>query len=462
MKQLLRTIFLPVLLTAAMLCCTGCGAPEIHQDQELIDLQVYQRETVYIGAVLPLSGADRSFGEDCRAAMEIAVDLINNSHDIEWDLARSQGISGYGNALVELVFEDCESSSLSTADAADQALDLGVVAMVGAGRSDYTAEVGRRCRLADTALVSGAANSPALTDGVTYTFSQWFNRIAPDPAMESELFFAYIKHLNQTQNANIHTIAVAYQNTVHSLRALDVFYQQAEAAGLEVVASVEYEENPTDVTIETSRIVTAAPDAVSHIGGQAELALFLRGYVAAQYSPKVMLCYFGGYENQELVDAVQELGVGYVVGLSITPERKPSSRQEEEAAMESGGTVTLTPNNTGETETPVTITPLTKEDEDYNEIFAYINQLYEEKTGKSMTDEALLEFSSVIVLAQAIGQTGTTDRVKLQTTLKERVFDAPYLESGSIDFNELGQNTVMCGYLTTIDEDGRFVQIFKP
>ena len=455
-------ILFPALLLLVFLGCTACTPREIHQDQELIDLQVYQRETVYIGAVLPLTGTDQAFGEDCRAAMEVAVDLINNTHDIEWDLARSQGIAGYGNALVELVFEDCKSSNLSTATAADRALDLGVVAMVGAGRSDYTAELGRRCRLTDTAVVSGAANSPALTDGVTYTFSQWFNRIAPDPAMESQLFFAYIKHLNQTQNANIRTIAVAYQNTVHSLRALDVFYQYAEEAGLEVVASVEYDSDPADVTVETSRIVTAAPDAVAHIGGQSELALFVQGSVAAQYSPKVMLCYFGGYENQDLVDTVLELDVGYVVGLSITPERQPASIPEEEESTESGGTVTLTPNNSNKTETPVVITPLTKEEEDYNQIFAYINQLYEEKTGKPMTDEALLEFSSVIVLSQAIGQAGTTDRTKLQTTLKEGVFDAPYLESGSIDFNELGQNTVMCGYLTTIGQDGRFVQIFKP
>lgn len=464
-----------LLLLLGLLLCPACSPRQIQQDPGIIDQQVYQPETVYIGAILPLSGEDKALAEDWQAAMEVAVEIINESHDIDWDLAKSQGIPLYGNAQVELVYGDCESNEMRTSAVADQILEMGVVSMVGAGRSEYTAVVGKRCRVADIPLLAGSSNSSALTDGVTYTFGQWFNRIAPDPTMESSLFFSYIKHLNQTQNANIKTIAVVYQNTVHSLRTLDIFYEQAEEAGLEVLASVSYDPKPESVTLETSKVVTAAPDAVAHIGGDQELALFLQGYVAAQYVPKVMLCYFGSYENQALAEAVAELGVNYVAGLSITPEREPADGGAEEdsnsiqvtlpttignnsnssGSLNGGGNLSSGNNPSNE------VTHQELEKTEYNQIFAYIDRLYQAKTGKPMSDEALLEFASVIVTAQAIGKCGTTDPAVLQTTLKENVFEAPYLQGGSIDFDELGQNTVMNGYLTTITQDGRYVQIFK-
>ncbi|MDO4733190.1 MAG: ABC transporter substrate-binding protein [Bacillota bacterium] len=465
-----------LLLCLSLLLCCGCSGREIHQDQELIDLQTYQPETIYIGASLPLSGEHGSLGKDWQVAMELAADIINNSHDIDWDIARSKGISGFGNAQVELVFSDCESIETKTAAAADSLLEQGVVAMVGAGRSEYTAEVGKRCRMADVALVSGASNSSALTDGATYTFGQWFNRIAPNPEMESNVFFSYIKHLNQTQNAGIKTIGVAYQDTVHSQRTLDVFYEQAEAAGLEVLLSVGYAANPENVTLETSRIVTAAPDVIAHIGG-GELSSFIRGYAAAQYKPKLMLCYFGGYEDRVLAETVGELDISYVAGLSITPPRKEDVQATEEELNKTpsiqlpsaGNNPTPPPalSNTGllppaaGSSSPATVSHNLIPIGEFNEIFAYIDKLYQARTGDRMTDEALLEFASVIVLAQAIGKCGTTDREVLQQVLKENSFDAPYLNSKKISFDENGQNVVMSGYLTTITKNGNYLQIFK-
>ena len=475
MKRSHSQALLPIFMLCLLLCLSGCGARQFHQDQELIDLQVYQPEKVYIGAILPQSGEDQQLGKNWQAAMEVAADIINNSHDIDWDVARSTGIANYGNAQVELVFGDCESNDMRTSGVADKILNLGVVAMVGAGRSEYTAMVGSRCRTADVALVSGCANSPALTDGETYTFGQWFNRISPNPEMESDLFFAYIKHLNQTQNANIKTLGVAYQNTVHSLRTLDVFYEKAAEAGLEILVSVGYNAMPENVTVETSRIVTAAPDVVVHIGEEGDAAMFLDGYVAAQYKPKLMLCYFGGYEDEALVEAVTRLGVNYVVGFSVSPELAPKNAPADEDssseplsgnnAKSNSGSKTTVPGNSftlnasQDEENTVSVQPV--EVEGYNEIFPYIDNLYYQRTGQHMNGEALLEFSSVVVLAQAIGKCGSADRQLLQSVLKDNVFEAPYFFSGSVDFDELGQNIVMNGYLSTIDAEGRMVQVFK-
>jgi len=41
------------------------------------------RQDVVIGVLFPLSGANAQVGVDARHAMETAVDIINNSHDLE-------------------------------------------------------------------------------------------------------------------------------------------------------------------------------------------------------------------------------------------------------------------------------------------------------------------------------------------------------------------------------------------
>ena len=61
-------------------------------------------DTIEIGAVLPLTGS--STGEYLKAAMEVAQDIIKNSHDLDWDLAKKEGI--LGGSKIELVFADHE------------------------------------------------------------------------------------------------------------------------------------------------------------------------------------------------------------------------------------------------------------------------------------------------------------------------------------------------------------------
>lgn len=71
--------------------------------------QVTEIETIYIGALFPSSGAQAELIADLQAAMLVAADIINNSHDIEWDLAQNAGLANYGHAKVEIVFADCRS-----------------------------------------------------------------------------------------------------------------------------------------------------------------------------------------------------------------------------------------------------------------------------------------------------------------------------------------------------------------
>jgi len=71
-----------------------------------------QDNTVKIGALYPMSGNSASVGAHAKAAIETAVDIINNAHPElgDFPLAGNAGLAGLGGAKVEVVFADSQGS----------------------------------------------------------------------------------------------------------------------------------------------------------------------------------------------------------------------------------------------------------------------------------------------------------------------------------------------------------------
>src|SRR5437660_11586412 len=67
-----------------------------------------QDKTVKIGAIYPLSGNAASAGVHAKAAIETAVEIINNGHPGLGNLpvTKGPGLPGLGGAKVEVVFAD--------------------------------------------------------------------------------------------------------------------------------------------------------------------------------------------------------------------------------------------------------------------------------------------------------------------------------------------------------------------
>src|ERR1700730_15362719 len=100
-----------------------------------------QGTTVKIGAIFPMSGNAASTGVHAKAALEVAMDIVNNAHPElgKFPLARNAGLAGLGGAKVDVVFADNQGSP---ATGQNQALRLiteeKVVALTGAYQSGIT------------------------------------------------------------------------------------------------------------------------------------------------------------------------------------------------------------------------------------------------------------------------------------------------------------------------------------
>src|SRR5581483_2403960 len=100
-----------------------------------------QDKTIKIGAVFPLSGSAASAGAHDKAAIELAVEIINNAHPEfgNFPLAKNAGLAGLGGAKVELVFTDSQGSPATGQNKTLRLItEEKVVALIGAYQSGIT------------------------------------------------------------------------------------------------------------------------------------------------------------------------------------------------------------------------------------------------------------------------------------------------------------------------------------
>ncbi len=394
-------------------------AEEAEEGEEEAEETGEAGEAIPIGAVLPLTGS--STGDYLKAAMEVAEDIINNSHDLDWDLAQNEGI--LDGQKIELSFADSQGDAdIATTEGANL-LDSGVVVITGAYNSGASASVATQALEYEIPMVCGSSSSASLTDGETYSFGSIFNRVAANDQQESEEFFQYLTYLNDEYDAGIETVAIAWINNSYGIHADEMFELYAGEYGFEVVADVSYEADSTSVDTEAATIKDSGADVVFQASYIADLTLFAQAYDSLEYVPKTILCYCGGFQDASFAEVAMSLNGG------------------EGYNIYAGGQA------------------CTAELSDMLPVFAYVNDLYKEKTGQDIDGPALEEFASVIIAAQAIEEAGSTDPEAIISVLKSTTFEAPYLITGTVEFDEYGQNTIMSSVVTQLI-DGKYEVVY--
>ena len=149
------------------------------------------QQTVKIGAIFPLSGNAASAGIHAKAAIEVAIDIINNDHPElkDFPLAKGAGLAGLGGAKVEVVFADNQGSP---ATGQNQALRLiteeKVVALTGAYQSGITLTVSAIAEKYGIPFVNGES----VAAGLTERGFKWFFRTTPIATDFAKVYYDFL------------------------------------------------------------------------------------------------------------------------------------------------------------------------------------------------------------------------------------------------------------------------------
>jgi branched-chain amino acid transport system substrate-binding protein len=370
-----------------------------------------QVKTVRIGAIYPLSGALASTGSEIKAAIELAVDIINNPHPelAGIPLAAGAGLPNLGGAKIEVVFGDSQGKpEVGLSDAQRLIQQEKVVALTGAYQSAVTKTASRVAEQNGIPYVNGESSSPDLTER-NY---KWFFRTSPtdDTFVENMMQF-----LDGIKKVPTQKIAVVYENTdfgVNTYKAIERFAKQYKR---DIVANIAYAAGSPSVTAEVQKLAAAKPDVAIFASYTSDAMLFVRTMRESKYAPPVFLANDAGFIDSRFVQEV---------GPQVQGVLTRDVWSNDVAAAKAG--------------------------------LKKINDLYKAKTGKDLNGNNARSMQGVLVLADAINRAGSTDpeairKALVATDLNDTQIAMPW---DGVKFDDKGQNTKGAGLILELQGAG--------
>jgi branched-chain amino acid transport system substrate-binding protein len=405
------------LLSAAAMPVAPLVALSISFSISLLGAASAQDKTVKIGAIFPFSGNAASIGVHAKAAIETAVDIINNAHPElgNFPLAGNAGLAGLGGAKVEVVFADNQGSP---ATGQNQALRLiteeKVVALTGAYQSGITLTASAIAEKYGIPFVNGESVAANLTE----RGFKWFFRTTPVAADFAKLYFDFLKEM-KAGGARTDNVALVHDNTEYGTSVANVVTSVFKEGGQNVALDIAYAVNATDVQSQVLQLRENKPDVVIMVSYTSDAILFAKTMQALDYKPPMMIADDSGYSDPSFVKSVGKISVG-VFNRSSWSVGAPGSPT------------------------------------------AVIAEMYKKKSGDEMDDTAGRQMQAFFVLCEAINRAGSTDPSKIQAALKATDLKPDQLMMGykGVKFDDKGQNSLASGLLIQLQDGENYVAVW--
>jgi len=376
-----------------------------------------QDKTVKIGGIYPLSGNAASAGTHSKAAIETAVEIINNAHPElgNLPLAKNAGLAGLGGAKVEVVFADNQGSP---AVGQNQALRLiteeKVVALTGAYQSGITLTTSAIAEKYGIPYVAGESVASSLTE----RGFKWFFRVTPVASDFARIYLDFLKDM-KAGGAKVDNIALVHENTEYGTSVASVITGVFKDNGLSIGLDIAYSANTTDVQSQVLQLKDKQPDVVIMVSYTSDAILFAKTMQALDYKPALMMADNSGFSDPSLIKTAGKLVQGIFNRSSFS--------------IGSPGSPTF-----------------------------LINEMYKKRSGDDLDDTAARTMQGFFVLCDAIDRAGSTEPAKIQAALKATDLKPDQLIMGykGVKFDEKGQNTLASGLVIQLQDGEHYVPVW--
>jgi branched-chain amino acid transport system substrate-binding protein len=369
--------------------------------------QARAQDTVKIGILEPLSGNAASAGQQSKAAIELAAEIINSPHPgfASLPLGAGAGLPNLKGAKVELVIADHQGNpSVGQSQALRLIQQEKVVAIQGAYHSSVS--------FAATAVAERYGVPWVIGDSVAGNITErgfkWIFRVTP---IAKDFAGNYMEFLGDLKKAGhqVNSIAIVFENTDYGTSIAGSLREAAKKAGLTIGADVSYNANSSDVSAQVLQLKDKKPDAVIFVSYTSDAILYMKTLKNLDYRPPTIIADDAGFADPAFIENVGTIAQG-VVNRSAWDIGKPGSTT------------------------------------------AKIEELFKAKTGHAMDDTSARNMQAFFVLADAINRAGSTAPEAIQKALQQTDLKPEQLMMGyrGVKFDESGQNTGGATYLVQL------------
>lgn len=215
---------------------------------------------VKLGAILSLQGAGAPYGQSIQRAVEMAVEHINAAGGVH--------VFEVGQKPLILLVRDDQSQPAIGVQAAQELIEEGVVAVIGAVVSDVTLALAPIFQQAEIILMSPASSTPKLSSAGDFIYRNF-----PSDDLEALNTADYVFNVVHVPEA-----AVIAQQTEFGLGQKNSFIQRFRLLGGRALGQESY---PADASAETiamhvGRLLAEDPPAIYIAGYTADTAMVAR------------------------------------------------------------------------------------------------------------------------------------------------------------------------------------------
>ncbi len=196
------------------------------------------QEPVSVGAVLPLSGEFAIYGEPIRKGVDLAFEEIQAREDFPYPL--------------ELDVRDSQGDPERATQLLGELYDTGSPAVIGGVTTEEAIAMVSVADQQDRVLLSPSASSPRLTG-----ISTNFYRVFPSDFLEGTKMGHFA-----TETLNVESVVIVASESPYAKGIQQVFRQELERRGGEVLDAIEYPRNTSDLAGVLERVMTLSPQAV--------------------------------------------------------------------------------------------------------------------------------------------------------------------------------------------------------
>jgi branched-chain amino acid transport system substrate-binding protein len=375
-------------------------------------------EDVVIGVIYPLSGPVAQVGIDAVAAVQTAVDIINEDVNINVPLGPGKGLPGLGGAKIRVVVADHQGKpDIGQGEAERMITQEKVHALFGAYYSSVTGAASQVAERNQIPWVNGESTSPKLTK----RGFKWFFRTTPHDGEFTKLMFDFMTDFQKEKGMKLDSVAIFHEDTLWGTDSGGVQQKMADDGGYKVASKISYRAKTTSLSSEVQRIKAADPDVFLPSSYTSDAMLFMRTAKELDYNPKLLIAQNAGYTDPTFLKTM---------------------------GKDAEGVITRSPFNTDLAKT----IPLINE----------VNERFKAKSkGRDLSDVPVRAFTGFMALADAINRAGSTDPEKIRKALTETNIPADKLivPWKGIKFGADGQNQLVRGILMQV-QNGKYCTVY--
>jgi branched-chain amino acid transport system substrate-binding protein len=275
--------------------------------------QVAHGEPILIGGVWPVTGGLALLGSYQLHGATLAVEEIN----------AAGGISCLDNRPLELIVGDTQGDPEVGGQESERVMDDGAVALIGALQSAVTFITTQNAARRGIPHIVDEGISDSITDR---GFDNIFRITGSTRLVANKLTDILANDLDPA----VGTIVIMNEDSLFGSSVGDIFLEELEGSGVEVLERIPYTASSSDLTTQIARVKEVNPDALVHVGYLTDGTLIARQAREQQLESSLIGLVSGGFSHPNFVKDLGPLANGVIdLNWGVSPNAANSAALAE-------------------------------------------------------------------------------------------------------------------------------------